>query len=383
MDSNQTVEQKLSWWEYEYLLKDVDYTILGAGIVGLTTAIELKQFVPDLKILIIDKKTYPVGASTKNAGFACFGSVSEILDDIECFGEDVCHKLIAMRWRGLSIMKGRISGSAMDYQNRPGVEIFDKEDENFYHAQIPFINDHIDHVLLKKDCFSLRQGKYGDETVNSLEGCLNPQKMMANLELIARKLGIIFLQGINVEKIEESDCELKTNLGSISFNRLIVCTNGFSNVLLSGVDLKPARNQVIITEKVKGFSLDGCYHMHKGYVYFREVDSRLILGGGRHLAKNIETTDVLENTNQIIDYLKELAETKILKGHEVKIDKMWSGILGVGTDKMPIVKKLNDNIMVAIRMGGMGVAIGSYIGRVAASIFLEDGNSDLELFVRS
>jgi hypothetical protein len=34
-------------------------------------------------------------------------------------------------------------------------------------------------------------------------------------------------------------------------------------------------------------------------------------------------------------------------------------------------------------MGGMGVAIGSYIGRVAASIFLEDGNSDLELFVRS
>ena len=383
MNSKSLLEQKLSWWEYQYLLKDVDFTILGAGIVGLSTAIELKQLAPDLKVLIIDKKTYPIGASTKNAGFACFGSVSEILDDIERFGEDICQKLINMRWRGLGIMKGRISALDMDYQNKPGVEIFDQEDELYYHSQIPIISDFVDHILHEKDCFKLRNGIYGKETVNRLEGCLNPQKMMASLELEARKLGVVFLQGLNVEKIETSDCQLETNFGAIPFNKLIVCTNGFSYDLIDNMDVQPARNQVLITDPVEGFSLDGCYHMHKGFVYFREVNSRLILGGGRHLAKNTEGTDIMGNTDQIINYLKNLAETKLLKGKEVKIDRVWSGILGVGVDKMPIVKKINNNVMVAIRMGGMGIAVGSYIGRVAASIFLEDDNSDLQLFVRS
>jgi glycine/D-amino acid oxidase-like deaminating enzyme len=383
LNLNQSIEQKLSWWEYQYLLKDVDYTILGAGIVGLSTAIELKLLSPELKVLIIDKKTFPVGASTKNAGFACFGSVSEILDDIESFGENICHKLIAMRWRGLEIMKGRISALDMDYQNRPGVEIFDLEDEHYYHSQIPIINNHVQHVLHEKDCFSLRNGKFGNETVNRLEGCLNPQKMMANLELKARELGVVFMQGVNVQNIDETNCNLSTNLGSIYFKKLIVCTNGFTGNILDDIDVQPARNQVIATCPVDGFSLDGCYHMHKGYVYFREINSRLILGGGRHLDKEAETTDVLDNTEQIINYLKNLAQTKILVGQDVKIERMWSGILGVGSDKMPIVRKLNDNIMIAIRMGGMGVAIGSYIGKVAASIFLEDDNSDLHLFVRN
>ena len=383
MNSKSQLEQKLSWWEYQYLLKDVDYTILGAGIVGLSTAIELKQFAPELKVLIVDKKTYPIGASTKNAGFACFGSVSEILDDIDRFGEDICHNLISMRWRGLFIMKGRLSATEMDYQNKPGIEIFDQKDEQYYHSQIPIINDIIDQILNEKDCFSARNGPFGNEAVNRLEGCLNPQKMMANLELKARLLGVVFLQGVDVEEIDEINCVLSTKFGDFNFNNLVVCTNGFSNKLLRGVDVQPARNQVIITHPVDGFSLDGCYHMHKGYVYFREVDSRLILGGGRHLAMTAETTDILDNTDHIIDYLKDLAEAKILKGRDMKIDRVWSGILGVGDDKMPIVKKINSNVMVAIRMGGMGIAIGSYIGRVAASICLENDNSDLQLYVRS
>lgn len=383
MNSNLLLDQELSWWEYKYLLKNVDYTILGAGIVGLSTAIELKQMSPDSKVLIIDKKSYPVGASTKNAGFACFGSVSEILDDIDSFGEDICHKLIAMRWQGLNLLKGRVSSKDMDYSNSPGVEIFDKEDEAQYHAQISNINDRVEHVLEEKDCFFLREGRYGVETVNRLEGSLNPQKMMTQLELKARKLGVVFLQGINVDKIEETENYLCTNIGVISFNKLIVCTNGFSNRILEEIDLKPARNQVIVTKPIRDFYLDGCYHMHKGFVYFREVDSRLILGGGRHLNIEGETTDSLGNTNMIIDYLNDLAETKILKGYPFEIERMWSGILGVGSDKMPIVKKINNNVLVAVRMGGMGVAIGSYIGRVAASILLDDDNSDLQLFVRS
>jgi len=113
------------------------------------------------------------------------------------------------------------------------------------------------------------------------------------------------------------------------------------------------------------------------------IKGRLLLGGGRHINKTKETTQNLENTDEIIYYLKTLATTKILKGVDFEIDHIWSGILGVGREKMPLVEYVNNNVLLAIRMGGMGVAVGSYIGRVAASILLDDDNRDRNLFVRS
>lgn len=383
MDSLDKIKDRLSWWETDYYLNNVDVTILGAGIVGLSTAIELKQMSPELNILLIDKKTIPIGASTKNAGFACFGSVSEILDDIDRFGEHSCRQLIAMRARGLELLKGRIPSVEMDYSDQPGIEIFDDDEVSKYIEKIPFINDLVYDILGEKQCFKLREGRLGLEIINRLEGSLNPQKMMSFLELKARNIGVKFLMGIEVQKIRNSSKELETKSGSIFYNKLMVCTNGFSTSLLPDMDIQPARNQVIITKPMRGFSLDGCYHMHKGYVYFREVSNRLLLGGGRHINMLDGNTEKLENTTEIISYLKEIAKNKILNVKEVKIDHIWSGILGVGADKMPIVKKISDDVFVTIRMGGMGVAIGSYIGRVSASIFLEDRNSDLELFVSS
>ena len=58
--------------------------------MGISTAIEIKRYNPQAKILVLDKKALPIGASTKNAGFACFGSISEIYEDVTLYGEDIC-----------------------------------------------------------------------------------------------------------------------------------------------------------------------------------------------------------------------------------------------------------------------------------------------------
>jgi len=363
------------------MIDDVDCTIVGAGIVGLSTAIEIKERDPSLKVLVLDKKSLPIGASTRNAGFACFGSVSEIINDIERFGERTAAQLIAMRWRGLSLLRQRIPAGDMDYRHLPGKEIFEKEHAKSYTQHLDFINEFVGDILEEKDCFSVVDGRFGPEVVNRLEGALNPQKMMAFLELRACTLGVVLVQGIDVTDIDQEKHELTTDLGSLGYKKLIVCTNGFSSKLLPEMDVQPARNQVIMTSKVPGFSLDGCYHMHKGFVYFREINSRLLLGGGRHLDMSGETTQELANTAPIINYLEVLAREVILPGKPVEIERKWSGILGVGDSKMPIVKNLSDHVLIAVRMGGMGVAVGSYIGRVIASIFMEEDNSDTRLFV--
>ena len=79
---------QLSYWEIKNWFSNVDFTIVGSGIVGLHTGLALRERFPSAKILILEKGVLPQGASTKNAGFACFGSISEIIDDLKTHTEE-------------------------------------------------------------------------------------------------------------------------------------------------------------------------------------------------------------------------------------------------------------------------------------------------------
>jgi len=45
-----------------------------------------------------------------------------------------------------------------------------------------------------------------------------------------------------------------------------------------------------------------------------------------------------------------------------------SGIMGVGKQKTPIVKRVSNTIMCGVRLGGMGVALGSLVGKELAGL---------------
>ena len=88
---------QLSYWEIKSWFTHIDYTIVGSGIVGLNCALQLKQKFPKANILVLEKGILPQGASTKNAGFACFGSLSEILDDLKTHSEQEVLELVKKR----------------------------------------------------------------------------------------------------------------------------------------------------------------------------------------------------------------------------------------------------------------------------------------------
>jgi gamma-glutamylputrescine oxidase len=49
----------------------------------------------------------------------------------------------------------------------------------------------------------------------------------------------------------------------------------------------------------------------------------------------------------------------------------WSGIMGIGPSKSPVIQQVNENVFCAVRMGGMGVAIGSLVGESGAEMVLK------------
>ncbi len=83
-------------------LHNIDITIVGSGIVGLNCAIQLSRKYPNAKILVLEKGILPQGASTKNAGFSCFGSISEIKSDLKSHSEEEVFDLVRSRWKGFN-----------------------------------------------------------------------------------------------------------------------------------------------------------------------------------------------------------------------------------------------------------------------------------------
>ena len=129
-----------------------------------------------------------------------------------------------------------------------------------------------------------------------------------------------------------------------------------------------ARAQVLITKPLKNLTIKGTFHLDCGYYYFRNIDQRILLGGGRNLDFKAETTTELAQTERIQNALEALLKNTIIPGRDFEIEQRWSGIMGVGTQKKPIVKQLSNHVYCGVRMGGMGVAIGSVIGKEVAEL---------------
>jgi hypothetical protein len=98
------------------------------------------------------------------------------------------------------------------------------------------------------------------------------------------------------------------------------------------------------------------------------------LGGGRNLDFAGEETMEMGNTPKIMDSLHLLLQEMILPGVLFEEDIRWSGIMGVGPEKNYILERISPNVCVGVRMGGMGVALGSLVGLELSELALISGN---------
>ena len=367
----------VSYWERESFLEKKDYIIIGSGIVGLTCALELKQLNPQASITILEKGFLPAGASTKNAGFTCFGSPSELLDDLNHLNAEDVFKLVENRVNGLAKLRRIVGDRNMEYKEYGSYELF--KDTELYHKCIdnleylnkqlkPIFNQNTFEVFTKPKNFGL--AKESLLIKNVFEGQLNTGLMMKNLITLATKAGVEILNGFtvaNIAKINEG-WKVLGKQTSIETKKLILCNNAFASKLLPELDVKPARAQVLITKPIKNLKIKGCFHMDRGYYYFRNVANRVLLGGGRNLDFKAEETFEMSTSVKIQEHLKALLKTKILPNQEFEIEHSWSGIMGMGNSKTTLLKQLDESLFCAIRLGGMGVALGTDVGQKVANL---------------
>ena len=352
--------------------------IIGSGITGLTTAIFIKKLNPEQEVLILERGQLPLGASTKNAGFACFGSVSELLDDLKRAHPEQVEALIKLRYQGLQKLLTLVDPEEIDYKQEGGYEIFLKGDERLFDKclnKLDLCNEMAYQATGISDVYKVRHENYNmlrttlPGIYNAHEAKLNPVLFMKALAKNAIGAGVDILYNTRITKVNAEEKKVETSLSvSIPYKKLALCTNGFTPEILPGLDVVPARNQVIITSPIENLDLPGCYHYNRGYVYFREYNGRVLIGGGRDKDLAGETTSEFGLTDMIRSYLEAFLNVNILFGKRYTIDHRWSGIMGVGASREPLIRDLGNNVFAGVRLGGMGIAIGSEIGNKLANM---------------
>jgi len=353
---------------------------VGSGITGLFTALHYHRAHPEHSVLVLERGNHPVGASVKNAGFACFGSPSELLRDIATEGAAVALTRVEERWRGLQELRAELGDRRIGFEPVGGYELF-AMDSPLY----PKVADGMVELnralfdIMGKTVFSWKDERIrelelhaGHLSFNAMEGAVDSGMLMRTLLEKVRSGGVEVRFNSPVASWEDkgNGVELQLSDGqAIAASRVVFATNGFTRDLLPQCDVLPGRGQVLLTSEIPGLKLKGTFHINEGYYYFRHYQGRVLFGGGRDLDKAGETTLEEGTTPMIQGALEEMLRDVILPGKAFTIDQRWSGVMGFRSNGgPPMVEALSPHAVVAAGLGGIGVAIGIRIAHRAAGL---------------
>lgn len=359
-----------SFWETEaFLSKTYDLVVIGAGIVGLSAAYFTKLNAPTLRILILERGFLPNGASTKNAGFACLGSPTELLSDLTKESEAEVLQRIQWRWNGLKRLRNTIGDSVLQYEACGSYELFNSKEEMAESLEnLTYLNELMFAATGETDMFSYKPINGKEAIFSRGEGAIHTGYMMRAWIEKNQELGNEIRFNTTVQAIEPQQVLLNEDI-RVKTKHILVATNGFAQAL-TGINVKPARGLVLISKPLQNLQWRGTFHYDEGFVYFRNVYDRLLLGGARNQAFETEETTEFGENPLLKNYLLNLTESFLQVDLAGNLEQSWSGIMGFSNTKSPIMQD-KPGIFIRVALGGMGVAIGSDIGFQFAKTFLQ------------
>ncbi len=371
----------LSVWEQETFFAPKNIIIAGSGLVGLWSAYYLKKMAPQASILVLERGVIPTGASTRNAGFACIGSATELLAHAREKGEQNMLEMVLLRYEGLSRIQKTFSKKEIDYERHGGYELItDVQYPKFKQLKndLGWLNITLRKAIKDEKVFRAADKKikdFGFKHTSHLiesraEAQLHSGKLLTALLKKVQGMGVQVLSQTEIKSFQRTggQIDIQTNLPvSFSADQLLICTNGFAGQLLPQLDVMPVRGQVLVTTPVKKLSFKGVFHFDEGFYYFRNLSgNRVLLGGARNKSLATENTGHMATTDLVQQELEHFLASVVLPKQKYSIAHRWSGIMGMGKSRFPIVKKIEKNIYCAVRMGGMGIALSPVIGDMVA-----------------
>jgi glycine/D-amino acid oxidase-like deaminating enzyme len=339
-------------------MREVDFLVVGAGVVGCSAAYFAAQ--AGRQVVITEAGDLALGASSRNAGMLVTGT-----EPSHHYSDAQNRELWALSERTTAYMRQFAQTAGVPMEQRGSLALAETPEEKtalqaqaHYMESLGIACEYLDHDPLGRGFYGAVR-KAGDAVVQ-------PYQLV---QAIHAASGADLIPNNPVYRIEQTTAELVTvwtRQYRFQARYVLLCTNAFSvhiDPYFMGRVI-PTRGQILVTAALPDTPLldhQACYS-DSSYWYFRDTfDGRLLIGGGRKTNKLLEHDTTDDRITEPVQRALEGFLHKHFPEISAPIERRWAGIMGFSVDGIPLVGYLpgRPRVGFAVAFTGHGMAMGA------------------------
>ena len=353
---------------------DVDICIIGGGLTGISSAINLSK--KGYSVILCEARKIGWGASGRNGGQLGIGMRKDQFTIEKKLGLRHAKELWSLGLEAVEDVKNLIKENEIDCHLVNGVmstACFEKDIDE-YKFEIEHMSKNYDfegYQFFNKEKIreEINSKMYLAGLLNSGSYHLNPLKLTLGLAKVAQKNNVKIFENTPIEKIrEEGDrVQVMSKKGLIRANQVVVACNGYLDSILGSKKNKfmPINNYVVATEplgekRARQIIKNNYAVCDTRFIidYYRfSEDWRMIFGGGETFTSNFVKNATSFVSKRMIKVFPQL--------QNVKIDYSWGGTRAITVNRLPHFGTLmNNKVSYAFGYSGHGLALSVLAGKL-------------------
>ena len=359
-----------------------DVCVIGGGLAGLTTALELSR--RKKKVVLLEAKQLAWGASGRNGGFVSNGFAEGIENVQKRVGLEAARALYLLSRHGSEYVRREIEAGdptikmgeawivALRHRDRGDLKTYRDMMARDYDEDFQFLST-------EQTREKLNSVRYFESISNPRALHFHPLKYALMLAMAAEKAGASLHENSAAQLVEKQGSEWRVRCakGEVVAQHVVHCVSSLDRTIhkASGQAVLPVATYVAVTEPL---TQDGVRtsaavaDTRRAGNYYRLIDEGRLLWGGRI------TTRVSEPARLAEEMKVDMLATYPQLGNP-RIDYSWAGLMGYALHKMPLIGRDTEGQWFATAFGGHGMNTTAMAGQMLARA-IADGDDEYRRF---
>jgi glycine/D-amino acid oxidase-like deaminating enzyme len=356
-----------------------DVVVIGAGLLGCSAAIFLKEL--GQEVIILEARDVGLGASSRNAGFVLTGLDTYYHQAEAHYGREKTRQIwqsskqthqfwfkIARQYQVPFRQSSSLLLAESESEARDLEQAAQRMNEEGFPCQF------LPHDPLGRGyCAAIRQPEDGE---------IQPYDLVQALfkESGAHLIGACEVYALESEK---EGIVVQAAKAMIRARHVLICTNAYSAALdpFFAEKIIPHRAQCLATAPWAERLINSIGYSDYGYMYYRDLpEGGLLIGGGRKLYKAQEANTSDDRiTEPVQSTLDRYLQKHFPEVAHLPIVRRWAGIMGFTPDGLPLVGRLprDPRIGFAVGFNGHGLSLGAMAAKQAVEHLIEGESAGL------